>query len=99
LLLADRHMLRRALGKRAVQPGEGEDFVDVARASAQHRAVADVLGDGAREQCGELRDDLDFPAELEHVVFADVPPAVGDRAGVRIGETVQQPQQRRLARA
>src|SRR5947209_4123518 len=80
-----------------VEPSESEHLVDVAVEADQARTVAHVLGDRAGEERGKLRDERDLAAELEHVVVTDGAPPVADRAGVRIGKAVQQPQERRLA--
>ena len=99
LLLADREPRASRLGEGAVEPGELEQPLDIRLAAGELGAEADVVGDGALEQRRQLRHQADLAAQLEHVALADVGAAVEDHPGVRVGEPVEQPQERRLARA
>ena len=99
LLLADRQPLGgpRAVG--GVEPGEPQRALDVGALAAQRGPVADVVLDRPGERRGELGDEADARAQAQDVEVAEVIAAEADDALIGVGEPVEQPQQRRLARA
>src|SRR5215218_7961561 len=89
LLLAHREATGVALRVGRAETGEPEHAPHVGLAAGELGAEADVRGDVAVEQGGELWNQADLAAQLEHVALAHVGPAVADRAGVRIRKAVE----------
>ena len=99
LLLADRELAAIALGERGVEPGEVEQARDVGLAPGELGGEADVVLHRPLEQRRQLRHQADLAPQLERVALAHVRALVANHPRLRIGEPVEQPQQRRLARS
>ena len=99
LLLADRQSPRGSLGERAVEAGEPERPLDVTVVTAEPRTVAHVLANRARQQRRQLRHETNLATQREHVIVANVSAPIPHGPRMRIGEPVQQSQQRRLTGA
>jgi hypothetical protein len=97
LLLTDRESGGIPVLERGVEPRQLEAASRVEAVTGQAWAVGDVVVDAALHQSRQLRHQADLAAKLQRVVLAHVRTLVQHPTGVRVGEPVEQAQQRRLA--
>src|SRR5205085_8842564 len=99
LLLADGEPGCVTVREGSVEADKFRGAFHVRRSPREPGAEAHVLGDASVEKGGELRNEADVSPEREDVVLPNVAAAIGDRAGIRVGEAIQQAEKRRLPRA